>query len=118
MEMEIPNAANGSAQVTNLESAVLERYGNAAQEVEACLCLPVSYDKALLNVIPEEIIEKDYGCGDPSRCVHAGETVFDLGSGRDQTRLDYTLKLTVAPSTVNEADVQTLRNHGFDDRDI
>ena len=77
MEMEIPNAAG---HVTNLESAVLERYGNAAQEVEACLCLPVSYDKALLNVIPEEIIEKDYGCGDPSRYA-AGETVLDLGSG-------------------------------------
>jgi len=81
MEPEIPNAANGTAHVTNLESAVLERYGNAAQEVEACLCLPVSYDKAFLNVIPEEIIEKDYGCGDPSRYIHAGETVLDLGSG-------------------------------------
>ena len=78
MEMEIPNAAG---HVTNLESAVLERYGNAAQEVEACLCLPVSYDKALLNVIPDEIIEKDYGCGDPSRYIGAGETVLDLGSG-------------------------------------
>ena len=78
MEMEIPNAAG---HVTNLESAVLERYGNAAQEVEACLCLPVSYDKALLEVIPEEIIEKDYGCGDPSRYIGAGETVLDLGSG-------------------------------------
>ena len=79
--MEIPNAANGAGHVTNLESAVLERYGNAAQEVEACLCLPVSYDKTLLDVIPEEIIEKDYGCGDPSRYIGVGETVLDLGSG-------------------------------------
>ena len=32
--------------------------------------------------------------------------------------LDYAVKLTIAPSTVNEADVQTLRRHGFNDRDI
>jgi SAM-dependent methyltransferase len=81
MEREIQNAASGNGHATNLEAAVLERYGNAAQEVEACLCLPVSYEKALLNVIPDEIIEKDYGCGDPSRYIGAGETVLDLGSG-------------------------------------
>jgi len=81
MEREIQNAASGNGHANNLEAAVLERYGNAAQEVEACLCLPVSYEKALLNVIPDEIIEKDYGCGDPSRYIHAGETVLDLGSG-------------------------------------
>src|SRR5262245_37226137 len=63
------------------EAAVLQRYGNAAQEVEACLCLPVSYDRALLKIIPDEVIEKDYGCGDPSRYVREGETVLDLGSG-------------------------------------
>ena len=63
------------------EAAVLQRYGNAAAEVDPCLCLPVSYDRALLQVIPHEIIEKDYGCGDPSGYVRAGETVLDLGSG-------------------------------------
>jgi arsenite methyltransferase len=63
------------------EAAVLQRYGNAAQEVESCLCLPVSYNPALLKVIPDEILEKDYGCGDPSRYIGAGETVLDLGSG-------------------------------------
>jgi arsenite methyltransferase len=80
MDSEIVNggASNGH---TDLEAAVLQRYGNAAEEVEACLCLPVSYDKALLEVIPDEIIKKDYGCGDPSRYIRAGETVLDLGSG-------------------------------------
>jgi ubiquinone/menaquinone biosynthesis C-methylase UbiE len=63
------------------EAAVLQRYADAASEVETCLCLPVSYDKSLLTVIPQEIIEKDYGCGDPSRYIREGETVLDLGSG-------------------------------------
>ena len=80
MDSEIVNggASNGH---TDLEAAVLQRYGNAAEEVEACLCLPVSYDKALLKIIPDEIIEKDYGCGDPSRYIREGETVLDLVSG-------------------------------------
>jgi arsenite methyltransferase len=65
----------------NHENAVLQRYGNAAKEVEACLCVPVSYDKNLLNIIPDEIIAKDYGCGDPSRYIREAETVLDLGSG-------------------------------------
>ena len=75
------NGANGKVAVTDFEAAVLQRYGDAAQEVEQCLCLPVSYDKGLLGVIPQEIIDKDYGCGDPSRYVRQGETVLDLGSG-------------------------------------
>ena len=36
----------------------------------------------------------------------------------ERAMLDYAVKLTVALSSVNEADVQTLRSHGFDDRDI
>ena len=76
------NGGNGSGR---LEAAVLERYGNAAQEVEACLCLPVSYNQDLLKVIPQEILEKDYGCGDPSRYLLEGETVLDLGSGSGKT---------------------------------
>ena len=32
-------------------------------------------------MIPNEIIERDYGCGDPSQFVRPGETVLDLGSG-------------------------------------
>jgi ubiquinone/menaquinone biosynthesis C-methylase UbiE len=41
----------------------------------------VSYNQDLLKVIPQEILEKDYGCGDPSRYIRTGETVLDLGSG-------------------------------------
>jgi arsenite methyltransferase len=70
---------------TTFESAVLRRYGKASRDVEACLCLPVDYDRAFLKAIPEEIIEKDYGCGDPSRYVRDGDTVLDLGSGSGKT---------------------------------
>jgi arsenite methyltransferase len=83
MDRDMNSEANGESLANgfNPEKAVLQRYGSAAQEVEACLCFPVSYDKSLLQVIPAEIIEKDYGCGDPSRYIHEGETVLDLGSG-------------------------------------
>lgn len=36
----------------------------------------------------------------------------------ERAMLDYAVKLTVTPSTVSEADVETLRSQGFDDRDI
>ncbi len=83
MDRDMSSEANGESLANGFdpEETVLQRYGSAAQEVEACLCLPVSYDKSLLQVIPAEIIEKDYGCGDPSRYIHEGETVLDLGSG-------------------------------------
>lgn len=65
----------------SVEHAVGERYGAAAQAREAALCCPVSYDPALLRAIPEEVLERDYGCGDPSRYLRSGERVLDLGSG-------------------------------------
>jgi arsenite methyltransferase len=65
----------------DLEAAVRLRYGDAAQAVEAALCCPVSYDAKLLEAIPTEVVERDYGCGDPSKHLRAGETVLDLGSG-------------------------------------
>lgn len=63
------------------ESAVQRRYSAAAQVPEATLCCPVAYDPRYLEIIPAEVIEKDYGCGDPSLWVKPGETVLDLGSG-------------------------------------
>lgn len=70
-----------SVNALNVEAAVRERYSAAAQQPEAALCCPVSYDRKFLEVIPAEIIERDYGCGDPSKHVRAGEVVLDLGSG-------------------------------------
>jgi arsenite methyltransferase len=67
---------------TTIELAVRQRYADASQSHEECLCVPSQgYDPKFLGVIPREIIERDYGCGDPSRWVREGETVLDLGSG-------------------------------------
>ncbi|MDE0835598.1 MAG: methyltransferase domain-containing protein [Akkermansiaceae bacterium] len=63
------------------ESATRERYSAAASAPEAALCCPVSYDPQFLKAIPTEVIEKDYGCGDPSKYLLPGDTVLDLGSG-------------------------------------
>ncbi|MGI8604767.1 MAG: methyltransferase domain-containing protein [Verrucomicrobiales bacterium] len=65
----------------NAEIAVKERYAAGAQKPDADLCCPVQYDLALLEAIPREVLDRDYGCGDPSRYLRAGETVLDLGSG-------------------------------------
>ncbi len=63
------------------ENAVGKRYARAAETREPALCCPVVYRQELLDVIPREIIERDYGCGDPSPFVQPGDTVLDLGSG-------------------------------------
>lgn len=65
----------------NVEAAVRDRYGAAAEAAEPALCCPVSYDARYLKIIPEEIIDRDYGCGDPSRHLQPGDHVLDLGSG-------------------------------------
>jgi arsenite methyltransferase len=64
-----------------VEDAVKDRYRRGAQERVADLCCPVDYDPRYLAAIPDEVLERDYGCGDPSRHLRPGETVLDLGSG-------------------------------------
>jgi arsenite methyltransferase len=68
-------------ETSHKESVVRERYAVGAKERADKLCCPVEYESEYLKVIPREVIERDYGCGDPSRCLHEGETVLDLGSG-------------------------------------
>lgn len=65
----------------HVETAVKKRYAAGAKAPEAALCCPVEYDKKYLEAIPREVVEKDYGCGDPSQYLRPGETVLDLGSG-------------------------------------
>ncbi len=64
-----------------VEDAVKERYAAASHAAEAALCCPIDYDPKYLKVLPEEVLERDYGCGDPSRYVQEGDVVLDLGSG-------------------------------------
>lgn len=65
----------------DIETSVIERYQAGAKEHQPSLCCPTDYDHKFLTIIPEEIIAKDYGCGDPTRYVNEGEIVLDLGSG-------------------------------------
>src|SRR5213593_4407000 len=63
------------------ESIVRERYAAVAKERADKLRCPAEYDDELLTAIPQEVIERDYGCGDTSRYLREGEVVVDLGSG-------------------------------------
>ena len=80
-QASIKGKSSSNGQRLDIEEAVLHRYERAAKEAEVGLCVPVNYDPFLLKVIPEEVIQKDYGCGNPSQYVREGETVLDLGSG-------------------------------------
>lgn len=64
-----------------MQQSVNKRYSAGAKKREAALCCPVQYNGKYLDIIPKEIIDRDYGCGDPSRYVHEGDVVLDLGSG-------------------------------------
>jgi arsenite methyltransferase len=83
MTMTSDAAANPTSTVAyDVEQAVLQRYEAGARQPEAALCCPTDgYEADYLENLPQEIIEKDYGCGDPTRYVAEGETVVDLGSG-------------------------------------
>jgi len=65
----------------DVENAVRERYSKGAESAQAGLCCPTTFDPKYLAVIPQEVLERDYGCSDPSRHLCEGETVLDLGSG-------------------------------------
>jgi len=73
--------ADSSPSLVKTESVVKDRYAEGANARQEALCCPVEYDTKYLEIIPDEVIERDYGCGDPSRWVKEGETVLDLGSG-------------------------------------
>ncbi|MFQ5591203.1 MAG: methyltransferase domain-containing protein [Phycisphaerae bacterium] len=100
MEFTLGNVTSGrggrTASEPDIERSVISRYARAAEEVEPSLCCPsADYDAALVANLPEEIIEKDYGCGDPSAHVREGDTVVDLGSGSG--KICYMLSQRVGP---------------------
>lgn len=80
---------------TTSEESVYRRYAAAAQQREAALCCPVDYNSDLLAAIPDEIVERDYGCGDPTPYAQPGDTVLDLGAGGG--KLCYMLAQVVGP---------------------
>ena len=66
----------------DIEQSVRDRYADGARVAQPLLCCPSDgYDDRYLTLLPDEIVEKDYGCGDPTRYVNEGEVVVDLGSG-------------------------------------
>lgn len=67
--------------MSSVIETVRDRYAKGAQAVVPELCCPVDYDASLLEVLPQEIIDRDYGCGDPSQFVRKGDVVVDLGAG-------------------------------------
>jgi len=73
-------AVNGS-ETERYRRVVNERYSASAKVAEPGLCCPAVYNPEYLKIIPQEVIDRDYGCGDPSPYVCSGETVLDLGSG-------------------------------------
>jgi SAM-dependent methyltransferase len=87
--------ATNAVPAIDVERAVRERYSSAAKAAEPGLCCPTTSDPALLGLVPSEVLERDYGCGDPTRHVRAGETVLDLGSGSGKAV--YMLSQVVGP---------------------
>lgn len=75
------SSVNENSQKLDHKTAIQKRYGSAAIELETCLCTPVSFDPKFLDAIPSEVVDKDYGCGDPTKWVRKNDYVLDLGSG-------------------------------------
>jgi ubiquinone/menaquinone biosynthesis C-methylase UbiE len=73
MDMEISESKQGTVQAV---------YGEAAK-APAGLCCPQSYQAELLSHVPNDALERNYGCGSPllRAGVKTGEVVLDLGSG-------------------------------------
>lgn len=58
-------------------------YGKAAKEPQEELCCPTSYQAVDVSHIPQDVLDRFYGCGSPMSIAGMtdGETVVDLGSG-------------------------------------
>ena len=79
-----------------MEGAVMQRYAKAAAVRQEALCCPTRHDAGYLEALPSEILERDYGCGNPSVFARDGDTVLDLGSGT--CKLAYILSQVVGPT--------------------
>jgi 7,8-dihydro-6-hydroxymethylpterin dimethyltransferase len=72
-----------SFDVDKPRAKVREYYGAAAEQPKADLCCPTKYDATAVAHIPQDVLDRFYGCGSPmlSANVQPGETIVDLGSG-------------------------------------
>jgi len=72
-----------SFDVDKPRATVREFYGAAAEEPVAALCCPTKYDDSTIAHIPQDVLDRFYGCGSPmtSAGIKSGEVVIDLGSG-------------------------------------
>lgn len=80
----------------NTDEFVKSRYSEASLKTVPELCCPVTYDAKYLEAIPAEILDRDYGCGNPAPYVRPGDTVVDLGSGGG--KLCYIMAQMVGPN--------------------
>ncbi|OLC08903.1 MAG: hypothetical protein AUH42_00340 [Gemmatimonadetes bacterium 13_1_40CM_70_11] len=72
-----------SFDVDKPRAKVREFYGAAAEQPQAELCCPARYDADAVAHIPQEVLDRFYGCGSPllNARILPAETVVDLGSG-------------------------------------
>ena len=72
-----------SFDVDKPRSIVREFYGKAAEEPQEELCCPTKNSQEDTSHIPQEVLDRFYGCGSPTAIakVLAGETMVDLGAG-------------------------------------
>lgn len=72
-----------SFDVDKPRAKVRDFYGNAAENPQEELCCPTKYDVSATDHIPQEVLDRFYGCGSPMTTagILEGETVVDLGSG-------------------------------------
>ncbi|MBI4056251.1 MAG: methyltransferase domain-containing protein [Elusimicrobia bacterium] len=63
--------------------AIQKFYGQAAEKPQEELCCPIKYDNSEVGHIPQDVIDRFYGCGSPISMagVLPGEITLDLGSG-------------------------------------
>ncbi|MBI4575071.1 MAG: methyltransferase domain-containing protein, partial [Planctomycetes bacterium] len=62
---------------------VRDFYARAAETPQAELCCPTRPDPEAIAHVPQEVVERFYGCGSPIDLadIRPGETTLDLGSG-------------------------------------
>jgi len=97
----------------NAESEVRKRYAAGAQATEAKLCCPVDYNTEYLKVIPNEVIERDYGCGDPSKYLQEGEILLDAlpRSPEEWARFDVIIMGDLPASMFSREQLDQLKEH-------